>query len=341
MTLETPMHTPTLNQTTALVLETNNLRGDAKAGRIPTSLGRLLRHLRHQTRPVDELVITHDGLDDAQRTLLCESAGRAVRFVELPADTGYYEAKNLGFAATTTEVVAFGDADCWPDARWLERLLAPFDDPGVDVVSGRTTYRPDVLGTAATAIDFIYFPSPLGPGCVRNFYANNVAFRRSTFDAYRYEPARGVYRGHCQLLGLRLQKDGVAVRFEPGARTFHRFPDRRRQLLELRLLRGADATELGPTLVSTYAPRLRWLNRLGPVTPLVVLGARFVASLRHLGRQDLPARTGLERVVCVGAVAGLSLADAAGAVARSVGLGGARDDAHALAYHGDRDRLAA
>lgn len=332
------MPTHALRPTSALVLETNNLRGGADATR---PLERLLRHLALQTRAVDELVITHDGLDDAQQALLDEALGRAARFVELPPGTGYYEAKNLGFQATTAEVVAFGDADCWPDARWLERLLAPFSDPGVDVVSGRTTYRPDVLGTAATAIDFIYFPSPLGPGCVRNFYANNVAFRRSTFDAYRYEPAPDVYRGHCQLLGLRLQKDGVAVRFEPGARTFHRFPDRRRQLLELRLLRGADATELGPTLVSTYAPRLRWLNRLGPVTPLVVLGARFVASLRHLGRQDLPARTGLEQVVCVGAVAGLSLADAAGAVARSVGLGAARDDAHALAYHGDRDRLVA
>ncbi len=102
-----------------------------------------------------------------------------------------------------------------------------------EVVAGRTTYRDDALGVAATAIDFMYFPSPLGEGLTRNFYANNVAFRRDVFAARRYLPAEGIYRGHCQQLGLRLAADGVRVRYAPDAHTVHRFPDGAAELLRL------------------------------------------------------------------------------------------------------------
>ena len=55
------------------------------------------------------------------------SAGSEVRAnLDQPEGTGYYEAKNRGFDATTADVVAFGDGDCWPDPAWLETLLAPF-----------------------------------------------------------------------------------------------------------------------------------------------------------------------------------------------------------------------
>jgi len=47
-------------------------------------------------------------------------AGAPIRFVLLPPDTGYYDAKNLGFDATTADVVVFGDAlgdGCQPAVR--------------------------------------------------------------------------------------------------------------------------------------------------------------------------------------------------------------------------------
>src|SRR5204863_9045516 len=144
--------------------------------------------------------------------------------------------------------VAFADADCWPEPGWLEALLAPFAQPQAQVVAGRTTYRDDLLGAAASAIDFLYFPTPLGNDCTRNFYANNVAFRREVFDGHRYRPAPDVYRGHCQDLGFRLHAARVPVQFVDAAHTIHRFPDARRELLRLRLLRGADTVAMAPRL---------------------------------------------------------------------------------------------
>ena len=182
-----------MKRTCALVLETNNLSGGAaNAEQIALALERLLLQLQHQTRPlssIEEVVITHEGFTDSHQQRLSAAAERALRFVTIPHADGYYAAKNRGFEATQAEIVAFGDGDCWPEATWLERLLQPFEAEGPDgphVVAGRTTYRGDLLGTAATTIDFLYFKSPLGKGCTRNFYANNVAFDRTVFEGYRY-----------------------------------------------------------------------------------------------------------------------------------------------------------
>jgi hypothetical protein len=335
--------------TTALVLETNNLRGEADAGRVTAGIERLLVRLGAQTRQLrslDEIVITHDGLDEAQRARLEVAAGAPLRFVALPPDTGYYEAKNLGFDAATAAVVVFGDADCWPDPAWLAELLAPFADADTEVVAGRTTYRDDALGIAATAIDFMYFPSPLGAGQTRNFYANNVAFRRDVFAARRYLPAEGIYRGHCQKLGLRLAADGVRVHYAAAAHTVHRFPDGAAELFRLRLLRGADTVEMTPFLADAFLPgRLRWLGRLGPLSPLGVLAVRLGFSARAVGKQGLSAVRGPRRAACLALVSGLSAADATGALLRSVARAdlGVRDGGFrrgALSYHEDGDRLA-
>jgi hypothetical protein len=244
-------------------------------------------------------------------------------------------------------VVAFGDTDCWPDPAWLSRLLAPFLDGGdASVVAGRTTYRDDVLGIAATSIDFMYFPTALGEGTTRNFYANNVAFRRDVFAARRYLPAPGIYRGHCQQLGLRLARDGVRVRYEPAAHTVHRFPDSAAELLRLRLLRGADTVEMTPHFADALLPLgLRWLGRLGPLSPLGVLAARLGFSARAVGKQGLSEVRGARRAACLAVVGGISAADAVGALARSVAGAdlGVHDGgfAHgALSYHEDGDHLA-
>ncbi|AUX44885.1 glycosyl transferase [Sorangium cellulosum] len=335
--------------TTALVLETNNLRGTSDPARVVASLERLLRHLSAQSFPLGdlrELVITHDGLDERDEARLEAAAGRSVRFVRLADDTGYYEAKNQGFDATTADVVAFGDADCWPDPAWLERLFAPFfADPATGVVAGRTTYRDDLLGIAATSIDFMYFPSPLGEGTTRNFYANNVAFRRDVFAARRYRPADGIYRGHCQILGMRLEADGVPIRFEPRAHTTHRFPDGARELFRLRLLRGADTVEITPHLGRAFLPsEWRWLSRLGPVSPLLVLAVRLGFSARAVGRQGLSDTRGARRAAGMAIMGGIAAADAVGALARAAA--GADFGVHdggfkrgALSYHGNGDRL--
>jgi hypothetical protein len=215
------------------------------------------------------------------------------------------------------------------------------------VVAGRTSYRADLFGAAATAIDFMYFPSPLGAGCTRNFYANNVAFRRAVFARTGYAPdadGDGFYRGSCQVLGLALQARGVKLVFADDAHTVHRLPDSARDLLRLRLLRGADAMELAPHLGRAYLPpAAQGLARLGLPSAAGVLALRGLCSLAALRRQRLPAARGVRWVAGAGLVTLLHAADGAGAVRRALGLdaGARRPRETTLAYHRDVDGLAA
>lgn len=329
---------------TALVLETNNLRGGADLQRVAASLGRLFQHLKGQSLPLRRLaqvVVTHDGLPDAVCEELAEAAGLPLQFVPIDAQTGYYAAKNLGFAAVRAERcdhVVFADADCIPAADWLEQLLLPLcaEQPPA-VVAGRTSYSSSLAGTALTTIDFMYFPSPLAAGATRNFYANNVVFRREVFAEHAYQSLDGVYRAHCQVLGLNLQAAGIALHYAAAAHTEHRLPDTRGEALKLRWMRGQDSVGLTPYLLRAYLPqRLQWLARSGPLAPLGILLARLYCSQRALNHQDLPALHGLRGLGARGLILAFSLVDMAGALARGIGintLGRTAADAQALSYH--------
>lgn len=328
---------------TALVLETNNLRGGADLAKVAGSLARLFEHLKGQSLALSRLaqvVVTHDGLPEAVCDELRRSSGLALQFVLIDASTGYYAAKNLGFAALDAarcDHVVFADADCIPAADWLEQLLLPLcaEQPPA-VVAGRTSYSSSLAGTALTTIDFMYFPSPLQAGATRNFYANNVVFRREVFAEHAYQALDGVYRAHCQVLGLRLQAAGIALHYA-AAHTEHRLPDSRAEAVKLRWMRGQDSVGLTPYLVQAYLPAwLHWFARSGPLAPLCILLARLGYSLRALNQQDLPPVQGLRRLGAMGLIAAFSAIDMCGALARGLGintLGKAEADAQALSYH--------
>ena len=133
---------------TALVLETNNLRGGKNAGEALGSLQRLIARLALQSlapRAFAQWIITHDGLDLEARQALCSLAGCALEFIEIDAGTGYYDAKNVGFDGVDQarcQYVVFADADCLPDDDWLLQMLLPFthESDAPAVVAGRTSY---------------------------------------------------------------------------------------------------------------------------------------------------------------------------------------------------------
>ena len=236
--------------------------------------------------------------------------------MQIPDDPGYYQAKERGFDATSADIVVFADGDCWPDSDWLQLLVAPFAEEREPVsVAGRTV--------------FLRQQRRVSPPRVRS-----AALQRR----------RGIYRGNCEVAGMKLVQQGVPVRFVPAARTTHRFPGSARELLALRLLRVArcgEDTVLARHLQRRALPKsARWLMELGPASPALVPGTRFACSLAALNHQDLPKVA--KRAAVVGLIAGQSLLDAAGAVK---GMMPKREPARAahktttLSYHGDGDRL--
>ena len=58
------------------------------------------------------------------------------RLICLEERSGTSKARNTGAQESAGEFIFFTDADCQPHRDWIERMLAPFDDPGVTGVKG-------------------------------------------------------------------------------------------------------------------------------------------------------------------------------------------------------------
>jgi hypothetical protein len=298
--------------TVSVVVEMWNAAGE------PARLRRLVERLVPQLAAhATQLVITHGGLTSAVRDEIEQTCPRPVTWVELPATAGYYDHKNHGFDASTGEHVAFLDLDCDPDPSWLAELIAPLPD-GARVVAGATSYAGG-LAPLASELDFPYYDaassrqfaatSARPASHVRNFFANNVAFERATFAARRYPSIPAMFHGQCQVLALRLARDQIPIAFAPRARVTHAAPANIRSWLAVRLLRGADLTQLLPHVVGTYAPRVRApVAALGPLPALTVLGVRALGGARSALRHS-------QRLRGLALVAGVTAFDALGASA--------------------------
>jgi len=279
----------------SVVVETWNLDGELEP------LRRLLSLLAPQLGDA-ELVITHACIPPVLRDEL--AAGRAITWVPVELTAGYYEHKDLGFAAAHGDIVAFIDGDCEPDPAWLERLTAPIVDGTARVVAGHTSYR-GALAPIANRLDFPYFAHDRARGTVRNFFANNVAFERTAFRGYPAIPC--MFHGQCQVLALQLLEAGIAIRHAPTARVIHAWPANARSWLEVRLLRGADTTSLLPHVVAHYAPRAPKVAT-GRLAALAVLAARAVTAIPHALRRG-------PRVRALALVAAVSVVDSIGCLA--------------------------
>ncbi|HSD89340.1 MAG TPA: glycosyltransferase family 2 protein [Kofleriaceae bacterium] len=294
----------------SVIVECWNIDSDTQG------LARLLDRLEPEVDALDaEVVVTHGGISAADRDMLAAQLGRPITWLELPATAGYYEHKNRGFDASTGDIVVFIDGDCEPSATWLASIVAPFL-AGARVVAGATSYA-GALAPLANELDFPYFDgadkrrrfaatSAWTAPTVRNFFANNVAFAREAFASRRY-PSLPMFHGQCQVLALRFVEAGIPIVFAARARVTHAWPGSVSEWLQVRLLRGADTTQLLPHVLATYAPEVRPAAvRLGPLPALAVLALRAVTgSLSALRRGPIVRGLAL--------VAGVTVVDALGA----------------------------
>ncbi|MCX5746079.1 MAG: hypothetical protein NT062_26680, partial [Proteobacteria bacterium] len=197
---------------------------------------------------------------------------------------------------------AFLDGDCAPTPTWLAALTRPFAT-GARVVAGATTYAGE-LAAVANRLDFPYFDRARlrsfgagDPGAyeVRNFFANNVAFRRDVFAAHPYPTITPMFHGQCQVLALTLAAHGIAIRYAAAARVTHAWPGSLAAWLEVRLLRGADAVSLLPYVMPIT-------RHLGALPALAMFGARALLALRRG-----------PRLRALGLIASVTVVDAIGA----------------------------
>lgn len=226
------------------------------------------------------------------------------RLVPAPGAT-YYELKNQGAAQASGDLFLFLDSDVIPEQGWLRHLLWPFADPSVEVVGGNAyVTRGDRYSRAFGAVWF--FDGRARENAFKpawGFHANNVVFRRATFERYPFPPQReGITRGACYQLAQQLTGRGIGLYENSAARVSHPAPNGLRHFVVRGIAQGRDdlyldhpdrdAIPLGEPLRQTVR-RLRRAHRniqearahgdLRSVDALLAYGLAATYYTAHLG----------------------------------------------------------
>ncbi len=241
-----------------------------------------LANLKRQTlAPVEILIVdghSHDGT-----VPIAKAFGVRVFFEDYGTRAG---AGQIGIENAVGEFVAFTDADCLPEPRWLETLVAGFS-PGIVGVGGRIVNEGDtfVQRSIDAALD-----TPLGS-------ANSVQgriYERARFvssisgcnSMYRREDliAAGGFSPHLVTtedteLNRRMLKRGRLL-YTPAAVVHHRhgrgLRDFARRMFQYGYGRGQSLL-LGPTLAVPLAlPLLAASFLLKPIVGIAILAAYAV-----------------------------------------------------------------
>ena len=178
------------------------------------TLGRTLQALgAQQLGEAFEVVVVDNGSTDDTRAI-AERAGVRV----LAREHGLAgEARNDGAAAAAGAVLAFTDADCFPDPGWLAAGLRALD--GADLVQGRV--EPDPAARMRP------FDRSLWVGAQDGlFQTANLFMRRELFDRIGgfeelHADAHGRAFGEDVWLGWRAVRAGGRATFAPDALVHH------------------------------------------------------------------------------------------------------------------------
>jgi glycosyltransferase involved in cell wall biosynthesis len=204
----------------------------------PDELARCLGSLPEQTRPPSEVVV----VDNASREGRTRELAMAAKAIYVREDQpGLDFARNAGIRAASGQIIVYTDDDARLHPRWLERMVAAFDDSRIMAVTGQVmpaeletpaqchfeTFWP--LGRGYCQIDYesAFFKTDQTTGCPAWEIGTgaSMAFRREIFDQIGFFDERlDVGQAGCSgdsEYWHRVLTHGWVCRYEPSAVVFH------------------------------------------------------------------------------------------------------------------------
>jgi glycosyltransferase involved in cell wall biosynthesis len=182
-------------------------------------LAAVLEGALKQTCPADEILVVDDGSKD--RT--CEIAAHyPVKIVRHERNRGLAAARNTGLRTARNELVAWLDADCLPDPRWLEILDGTLSSERVEMVGGRLIET--VLTSVADRWRRAHMPQDWGEARVHNpkfMFGNNGLGRKSAIEETGGYNEQFRTNGEDVDLSQRLRARDYRFVYEPSAIVSH------------------------------------------------------------------------------------------------------------------------
>jgi GT2 family glycosyltransferase len=202
-------------------------------------LKELLAALDRQTLAAGqfEIIVIDDGSTDDTLFYLTSlvKSGKENLVFQQQENQGPGAARNRGMELARGNIFAFTDTDCRPLPDWLEALLKPFADTRVGAVGGVEEY--DEHGTVMQQAIHISMTSFLTTGGIRGtagkkltrYYPRtfNMAISREAFKRAGgfKQLGHGPIYGEDIDLSIRIEKAGLALVFNEGAKVYHRRRD--------------------------------------------------------------------------------------------------------------------
>lgn len=210
----------------SIVLETENL-ANADLDGLVRSLSSLANQDPSPIEAQEVLLIESGDISEQSLTQLIEQYPW-IKICSAPTGTEYYESKMLGAKLATGDILVYYDSDCVYESGWLRKILTPFtQSEEIQVVAGETTTNGVGIYGTAMALGYI-FPqysgqAELTPG--KNYFLNNVAFRRSFLLNHPIPTDLPLYRGNCAIHADQLVQSGTIIWQQPQARVLHAPPN--------------------------------------------------------------------------------------------------------------------
>jgi mycofactocin system glycosyltransferase len=210
-------------------------------------LARCLAGLRAASPGYGDVIVV-DDCSAEPAALASIAAEYGARVVRRAVNGGPAAARNSGLDAAATELVAFLDSDCVPQAGWLEPLLAHFADPAVGAVAPRivpheagTTWLARYEGASST-LDMGARPSIVRPGARVSYVPGAALVVRGAAAGAGF--TEGMFVGEDVDFVWRLGAAGWRVRYEPAAVMGHDHRVRFRAWFSRRADYGTSAAAL-------------------------------------------------------------------------------------------------
>jgi GT2 family glycosyltransferase len=185
------------------------------------TIGGCLDGIARLDYPDYETIVVDNGSTD--ETAAIAAARPEVRLIQTP-QTGLGDARNVGLAAATGEIVAYTDDDAIPDPHWLTYLAHTFQTTDFAAVGG-----PNIPPLGGDFVARCVGESPGNPvhilisdGEAEHIPGCNMAFRRHFLEEVGGFDPRYRVAGDDVDACWRVRATGRNIGFNPGAMVWHR-----------------------------------------------------------------------------------------------------------------------